>query len=104
MSADDCIAVLVTRIYPDSKAVEYRVIWAMAIENCHINDKTMKQYFEKASVFEEYVSAINYAYYLDKQYGSTEHGVLIIKDKNGKTWDEILHEKRFVSNKGKLKR
>jgi len=106
MSADDCIAILVTRIYPDSKAVEYRVAWAMAIENCHLSDRHMKVYFDKAPVFEEYVQALNYAYLLNKQYGDTEYGVLLVKDRGGKTWDEILHEKRFLSknDKGKIKK
>lgn len=104
MSADDCIAILSTKIYPDSEAVEYRVIWANAIENCRLSDRHMKAYFDKAPVFEDYNQAISYAYFLEHQFGQTEYGVTIITDKDDKTWDEIYHEKRYqISSKSKRK-
>jgi len=103
MSSDDCIAILSTKIYPDSNAVEYRVIWATAIENCRLSDRYMKAYFDKAPVFEDYNQAISYAYFLEHQFGQTEYGVTIITDKDDKTWDEIYYEKRFEKSKQKRK-
>jgi len=103
MSSDDCIAVLATKIYPDSETLEYRVTWALAIENCYLGDRHMKAYFDKAPVFEQYVQAINYANFLEQQYGQTEYGILIIRDRDDKTWDEILMERRYYTQKTKRK-
>jgi hypothetical protein len=99
MSSDDCIAILATKIYPDSEALEYRVTWAMAIENCYLSDRHMKSYFKNSPVFEEYIQAVNYAHFLEYEYGKTEYGITIIRERDDKTWDEIYHEKRFQKKK-----
>ena len=58
MSADNCVAILATKIYPEAKEYqEWRVCVAHAIGNVFKNDCYMHQYFKNSPVFEMYEDA-----------------------------------------------
>lgn len=105
MSADNCVAILATKIYPDSIAYqEWRVCAANAISNIFKNDSYMYQYFKNSLVFEDYEEALFYAQQLELQRGPTDMGVIIVKHPLGKTWDEIVAKRSYVKRKSKDKR
>lgn len=96
MSADDCIAILPTKIYPHAKRYqEYRVIWAQCIENVYISDEYLVNYFKNAPVFDTYQGAVNYAHHLEETHGPTECGIIIVGPEADKTWDELILNKNY---------
>jgi hypothetical protein len=90
MSADNCIAVLITPS-PDGKE-EYRVIATQAIDNIYYdprkkhyenntegNPKEIVKYFSSAKVFHNKNLAYQEANRLEEEVGWTEYGILDIE-------------------------
>lgn len=104
MSADDCVAILCSKVYPDAKEYqEYRVIWANCIENVHVSNSFMKSYFDNSMVFDDWKSAHLYAQRMDDKL-MTEHGILVVRHKQDWTWDEVYMNKKFKQKrKGRRK-
>lgn len=105
MSADNCIAILATKIYPDSKEYqEWRVCIAHAIQNVYKHDDYMLKYFKNARVFDVFGEALLYAQKLELEYGPTEHGIIVVRHPLGRTWDEVSQRKTYVKKSQKNKR
>jgi superfamily II DNA or RNA helicase len=101
MSADSCVAILETRMYPDSnKPVEYRVTWAHAIDNVYVNDQYLYQYFKRANIFESIEAALDYARILERTQGPSEYGIIRCVDMKDRTWDEIESGKLYGYDNG----
>lgn len=104
MSSDNCVAILATKIYPDMDALEYRVTYALAIQNVHKQDSYLIEYFKTSAVYDSLEDALNKARTLEKRYGPTEHGLLLLSDKQDRTWDEIYHRRRYKVKKQNAKK
>jgi hypothetical protein len=105
VSADNCVAILATKIYPEAKEYqEWRVCVAQAIGNVFKNDYYMHQYFKNSPVFDMYENALFVAHQLELDRGPTDMGVVIVKHPLGKTWDEIVAKRSYVKRKSKDKR
>ncbi len=99
MSADNCVAILETKVYPNMNAKEYRVAYALAIQNVFKNDTYLVQYFKKSIIYDHLEDAMVTAREFEKEYGPTEHGIVLLTDKKDRTWDEIYHRKRYRTKK-----
>lgn len=100
MSMDNCVAILATKIYPDSREYqEWRVCIANAIGNVYRSDSYMEKYFKNSPVFEYYEDALFYAQQLELDRGPTDMGVVIVKHPFDKTWDEIITRKTYSGRK-----
>lgn len=105
MSADNCVAILATKIYPEAKEYqEWRVCVAHAIGNVFKNDYYMHQYFKNSPVFDVYEIALFVAQKLELDHGPTDMGIIIIKHPLGRTWDEIATRRSYIKKKSSNKR
>lgn len=102
MSSDNCIAIACSKVYPEATEYqEFRVTRCNAIQNVNYNLQYFHQYFNAAAVFDDYQTALQYAQYLEN-CDLTEHGVLIIRQIDDLTWDEIDRGHRFFTKVNKL--
>lgn len=89
MSADDCIAILETSVYPSWNVREYRVEHCQAIDNVQISPYYVFHYFKKSPTFDTLQDALTYARQLEKRVGPTEYGILKITKYSKFMWEEI---------------
>lgn len=90
MSADDCIAILETSVYPGWAAREYRVEHCQAIENVLTYPKLyIKKYFEHSKTFDQLQPAISYAKQLERQAGHVEYGIIIVDNYKQYLWEQL---------------
>lgn len=89
MSADDCIAILETSVYPKWNVREYRVEHCQAIDNVGISPYYVFLYFNRAETFDTLADALRYARQLDSMVGPTEYGILRIVKYKQFMWEEL---------------
>jgi hypothetical protein len=90
MSADDCVAILETSVYPSWGVREYRVEHCQAIDNIHISPHYTFYSFNKSPVFDTLQDAIMYAKQVESRVGPTEYGILKISKYKRLMWEEIF--------------
>lgn len=89
MSADDCIAILETAVYPAWNVKEYRVEHCQALDNTIISPYYAFVYFKRAKTFDTFTEALQYAKELEKRVGPTEYGILRIMKYKQIMWEEL---------------
>jgi hypothetical protein len=89
MSADDCIAILETSVYPKWNVREYRVEHCQAIDNVGISPYYVFLYFNRSETFDTLADALRYARQLDSVVGPTEYGILRIMKYKQFMWEEL---------------
>jgi hypothetical protein len=89
MSADDCVAILETSVYPSWGVREYRVQHCQAIDNVAISPYYAFLYFNKSEMFDTLTDALSYARKLESSVGPTEYGIIKISKYKNIMWEQV---------------
>lgn len=106
MANTDHIMILATTIFPDNLDLrEYRIQRVQMDLKAGISDSSLVKLFKTSKIYDSMVEAEEAANTLDKSYGGTKDGILLVTHKGGLTFDELETGRRYNRslNKGSSK-